>query len=254
MIKSLINCLEVKDFCSFIKAHNLAQRAKVCGIDLASNYLNFKLYVELMQVPSNKIIEEFLDSKTTIQFLKWSEYWDSSRYSSLAFGVKIDTNGIFKKYFHVKFKPDFEEVMFANQFFFLKVFGIDLVTALKGISYEILADNSFYEKFYVYIKTPQDIAKVLAYKKMSYNLDLQQIDELELYATKNSLKINIINKMNDFVVEQNVWQTIPEKMQPILKECVQILDAEPIYTGITSAGIVSAYFSFTKKTDNLLNL
>lgn len=254
MLLQLINKLEVSEFCLFIKKYNLNQRAKVCGIDLKENYLNFKIYIELLEVPPINVIQEFLESTMALEFLKWSTYWDKTRYSSLAFGIKVDTEGNCKKYFHVKFKPCFDQILFDKQFFFLKLLRIDISSALKGISYEIDEHNNFYPKFYLYIKTPQDILKILAYKKMLHNLDINEIEELELYATENSFKINIINKIYDYKTKQKLEQTIPNKLLNSLKECEIILDCEPIYTGLTSNGTTSAYFSLTTKQNNILSI
>lgn len=254
MLSELIHKSEVATFCSFVKYHKLNQRAKVCGVDLATNYLNFKLYIELLEVPSSNVIGEFLDPALALEFLKWCTFWDKSRCSSLAFGIKIDTNGCFKKYFHVKFSPNFNDVLFPSKFFFLKALRVDLNAALKGISYEIQSDGTFYQKFYVYIKDPREIKRVLAYKNMLYNLDVEEIDELELYATSKSFKVNVINKMDNYKVKQDVWQTIPAHLTSLLQECVEVLDCPPVYTGATSMGIVSVYFSFTTKNNNVLKL
>lgn len=254
MLLQLINKLEVSEFCLFVKKYKLNQRAKVCGIDLKENFLNFKIYIELLEVPSVNVIEEFLHSVNALEFLKWSAYWDKTRYSSLAFGIKVDTEGNYKKYFHVKFKPCFNQMLFDKQFFFLKLLRIDIGSALKGISYEIDEHDNFYPKFYLYIKAPQDILKILAYKKMLYNLDINEIEELELYATETSFKINIINKIYNYKTKQKLEQTIPNKLMRSLNECAAILDCEPIYTGLTSSGITSAYFSLTTKQNNILGL
>ena len=254
MLLRLINKPKVAQFCSFVKNHNLNQRAKVCGIDLKEDYLNFKLYIELLEVPPIDTIEEFLQTDVTSEFLKWSTYWDKTRYSSLAFGIKIDTQENYRKYFHVKFKPCFDQIMFERQFLFLRLLKINITSALKGISYEIDSDNKFYPKFYLYIREAQDIQKVLAYKKMLHNLDVKEIEELELYATETSFKINIINKIYNFKTKQKIEQTIPKELLLSLKECATILDCEPIYTGLTSSGTTSAYFSLTTKQNNILSI
>jgi hypothetical protein len=254
MLKELIHNFKVTEYCKFITSRELNKGAKVCGVDLKEDFLNFKLYTELLEIPSEEITEEFLGTRLAEEFYKWSSFWDKSRESGLAFGLKLDSNNVSKKYFHVKFKPCFDQVLYKEQFFFLKLLNINVTSLLKGISYEIESGDNFYSKFYVYVKNPIDIKKVLMYKKMLYNLNIDEIDELELYATEKTFKINIVNKTNNFVAKQDVWQTIPDAHKQSLKDCSVVLDCEPTYTGITTAGVVSAYFSFTKKSNNILNL
>lgn len=254
MLAELIHNSKLNKFCSFVKFYNLNKGAKVCGVDLQQDYINFKLYIELLEIPSTEIINEFLEPNAAAEFLKWVPFWDETRKSGLAFGLKVDTSNIHKKYFHIKFKKNFNSLLFDKQFLFLKLLKINAVTLLKGISYEIETDNNFYEKFYVYIKDPLEIKKVLCYKKMLHKLDINEIEELELYATKNSFKVNVINKLDNFTVKQNIWQTIPDNLTHYLKECITILNCNPMYTGITSSGVVSAYFSFTKKDNNILDI
>lgn len=255
MLSDLINKPEVRNFCLFIKNNKLNQKAKMCGVDVASpDYLNFKIYTELLDIPSKKINQEFLGKEIAKDFLYWSNFWDPTRSSGLAFGIKIDTKGVYRKYFHVKFKKDFDKILFENQFFFLKLLKIDVFKALKGISYEILSKDIYFQKFYIYVTNLDEIQRILSYKKMLFKLDPKKIQELELYATETSFKINIINKIDNFNTTQDVYQTIPTQSLPLIKECATILDCEPIYTGKTSLDVTSAYFSFTNKPNNILTL
>lgn len=253
MIKDLINNSYLQEYCQTIKYYGLNNGAKLCGIDVKEDYLNFKLYTELLEVPSTEIIATILGTKFVEDFVNWAQFWDTNRKSSLAFGFKIDTQDIYKKYFHVKFKPDFEKILFETKFLFLKALKINVNSLLKGISYEIISEEKYYVKFYVYVKDPQQIRKVLSYKNMK-NLDINEIEELELYATKDSFKVNVINKLDNFTVKQRVWETIPDKFKQTVKECESVLECSPIYTGITSQDVVSAYFSFTNKPVNILNI
>ena len=254
MVHGLIHNTDLVEFCLFVKKHKLNCGAKVCGVDLKEDYVNFKLYIELLTIPSQTIVQEFLDHKIALEFFYWANYWDTTRNSSLAFGLKADNNNVTRRYFHVKLKKTFESILFPEQFFFLKLLRIDVNSLLKGISYEIAKDNTFFKKFYVYIRNPVDIKKVLVYKKMLFDLDIEEIEELELYATNNSVKINIINKLHNFEVKQKVWQTIPNNLKSSLQHWATTLDCKPMYTGMTSSNIVSAYFSFTTKPDNILNI
>lgn len=254
MKDNLIYNPDLNSFCSFIKRNNLNKGARLCGVDLKGAYTNFKLYIELLQIPSNKLVLEFLGPTLGTHFFDWCRYWDDTRKSGLAFGIKVDTNNACKKYFHIKFKKTFDQVLFSSRFAFLRLLKIDINQLFKGISYEITSDKEFTEKFYLYIKDPLSIKKVLCYKQMLYNLDVNEIEELELYGTADSFKINIINQLDNFKVKQDIWQTIPSDLNPQLKEWSSMLNCDPIYTGTTSTGVTSAYFSFTTKRDNILNI
>jgi hypothetical protein len=254
MLKPLINKPELLEFCNFIKKFNLNKGAKVVGLDFKEDYLNFKTYIELLEIPNLEIINFFLGSNCSKEFETLLSYWDNKRESGLAFGIKLDSNNNIRKYFHIKFKETLDLIMFKKQFLFLNLLKIDINKLKRGISYEIFSDSEFYKKFYVYIEDPGHIKKVLAYKKLLFNLSIEEIEELELYATDKKFKINIVNRNDNFQVKQNVWQTIPEKYKTSLTEYSQILEAEPMYTGFTTEDIVSVYFSFTNKQNNILNI
>lgn len=254
MILEIINKPEMIDFCSLIKKHHLNKRAKVIGLDIKEDYLNFKLYTELLNFPEEEIINSFLEQNCAEEFKKYLKMWDPQRESGLAFGLKIDTLNNIKKYFHVKFKQSVDFLLFKNQFLFLNLLKINPLLLNKGISYEISSDLNFYKKFYVYVENPDQIKNVLSYKKKLFNLNIEEIQELEIYATSNKIKINIVNKNDNFLVKQNIWQTVPDKFHSILKEYSKILNSDPMYTGFTSEELLSVYFSFTNKKDNILNI
>lgn len=254
MLKSLINKPELLEFCNFIKKFNLNKGAKVVGLDLKENYLNFKTYIELQEIPNSEILTTFLGPNCEEEFKSLIPFWDKKRESGLAFGIKLDSKNNIKKYFHIKFKENLDLIMFKKQFLFLNLLKININSLKKGISYEIYSDSNFYKKFYVYIENPSDIKKVLACKKLLFNLSIEEIEELELYATEETFKINIVNRNDNFLVKQNIWQTIPGKYKTPLLEYSQILEAEPMYTGFTTEDIVSVYFSFTNKENNILNI
>jgi hypothetical protein len=254
MLEALINKPEMKEFCLFIKNFHLNKRAKVIGLDLKENYLRFKFYTELLKIPDKEILNSFLGPQCAEEFKFYASMWDPQRESGLAFGLKVDSLNIVQKYFHIKFEDNLKILMFEKQFLFLKMLKINPFLLKKGISYEITSDLNFYKKFYVYIYDPNLIKIVLGYKKLLSNLDISQIQELEIYATEKTIKINIVNKNDNFKIKQNVWQSIPEKYKKDLQTYSKVLEAEPMYTGFTSEDVLSVYFSFTNKIDNILGV
>jgi hypothetical protein len=250
----LIESQELKDFCNKIKLHNFNQGAKLCGLDLANGYENFKLYIELPHVPSLEVLNEFLPEKFSHSFLHYSKYWDPYRSSSLALGFKIDNSLISKNYFHIKFDKSFKEILYNNNLSFLSLLKIDPTLLEKGISYEIESEEKYYDKFYVYVKNEIDIAKVMSVKFKNTDIKIEEIEELEIYATSKKYKINIVNKMNNFEIKQNVWNSIPEIYHSKVKEYSSYLNSEPVYTGFTKDKICSVYFSLTNKKENVLNI
>ena len=250
----LIQSPKLKDFCNKIKFYNFNKGAKVCGLDLTENYENFKLYIELPFVPSLQILNNFLPNNISEKFLYFSKYWDKNRSSSLALGYKIDNQLEAKDYFHIKFNKEFQEVFYGENLSFLKLLKINPSLLEKGISYEIKSSENYYDKFYVYVKNKEDIAKLISLKFKDVKIDVNEIEELEIYTTPKKYKINIVNKMNNFVVSQNVWQTIPKEYIDKVKEYSSYLGAEPIYSGFTKDKICSVYFSLTNKKENILNI
>lgn len=255
MIESLIKHHCISDFVSCAKSNLPCDGPrKLCGIDISENRIGFKIYIGLDTVPEPSILSNFYEPEIINEFFKWIKFLDKTRIFCLVLAAKVDNVGFCRKYFHIKFGEEFKEVMFPEQFLFLRLLKINIHSLLKGISYEIKPDNSFYKKFYIYIQDPLEIKKVLNYKKMANGLDIDEIEELEIYATENCFKINIVNKMENSIVKQDIWKTIPSNLKPHLEECAQILDCPPAYTGVTSSGVLSVYFSLTKKTNNILNL
>lgn len=250
----LIESSLVKNFCDKIKFWNFNKGAKVCGLDLAEGYENFKLYIELPHIPSINVLNNFLPESLSQKFLHYGQYWDSSRSSSLALGFKIDNSLCFKNYFHIKFKNNFEEILYKENLSFLSLLKINPSSLLKGISYEIKDEKDYYDKFYVYVKDKIDIAKVLSFKFKDYKIDTKEVEELEIYATSEKYKINIVNVMNNFEVKQNVLDSVPERYHSRIKQYSTYLKAEPIYSGFTKDKICSVYFSLTNKQENVLNI
>lgn len=244
----------LKEFCDRIKKYNFNTKAKLCGLDLKDETETFKLYVELTEIPKVKVIEEFLGKIGAEKFLFYSKYWEPARSSGLAFGIKIDNNGGVRNYFHIKFKDNYHDVLHRENLSFLGLLRISLSSLKKGISYEIETEDDYYNKFYVYIHNKEDIKKVLEFKHKDLPANIDEIEELEIYATACKYKINIVNKMYEFNVHQDVWNIIPKNHLERVKEYSTALQAEPVYTGYTKDNICSIYFSLTNKPNNILQL
>ena len=251
---NLLKHPRLEEFCNRIKKYELNSKAKVCGLDIKGEEETFKLYIELLQIPKPNIIKEFLGKMGTEKFLHYSKHWEPNRSSGLAFGIKIDNKGKIRNYFHIKFKEQYNDVLHKENLSFLGLLRIQLSSLKKGISYEIETEDKYYDKFYVYIHNKDEIAKVLNFKHKELFPNLDEIEELEIYSTASKYKINIINKMYNFDVRQDVWQTIPPSCVKRVQEYSDCLQAEPVYTGFTKDSICSVYFSLTNKSSNILNI
>ena len=87
MLQKIVNHDTIIKFCSNIKEFNLNKGSKLVGIDLLDDYLNFKLYIELLDVPSEEILSNFLKKDQIPEFINLSKFWDKSLNSSLALGI-----------------------------------------------------------------------------------------------------------------------------------------------------------------------
>jgi hypothetical protein len=253
MIQHLIAHAEIINFCKNIKQYELNKNAKVCGVDYSNANTAFKLYVELIQVPSRQCIENFLPDVLIEDFLHYCTSWDSTRKSGLAFGIKIDNCYNTRIYYHVKFNKTYSFKEVSRQLNFLTLLGIKLNDVEKGISVEYDSKNVLMVKHYFYIKNKTHIAKILAYKKWS-NVDLSNIEELEIYATPTKHKINIIHIDEDYKIKCNIWEMIPVRYQEQVKQDSITLSSEPAYVGRTSDDVLSIYYSLTNKQDNILDI
>lgn len=251
---NLIEHPKIKEFCERIKKYKLNSKAKVCGLDIKDDHETFKVYVELLSIPSIDIAEEFLGKQAAQKFLFYSKHWEPKRSSGLAFGIKVDNKGTIRNYFHIKFKDEYDNVLHKENLSFLGLLRIKLSTLKKGISYEIESENSYYDKYYVYVHDKEEIAKVLNFKHKDLLANLDEIEELEIYSTATKYKINVVNKMYNYKVYQDVWQTIPASCVEQVQKYSILLQTEPVYTGFTKDGICSVYFSLTNKSSNVLTL
>ena len=252
MLDKLIYSKHIAEFCSKIKQHQFNKGAKVCGLDVGENFLNFKIYIELPDIPSYNTLCDFLPPADAEQFLYYADFWDKSRESSLALGFKIDSNNVAKNYYHIKFIPDFQGNEFNINFEFLKILNIDINTLKKGISAEIPTNNTSYKKYYVYAHSVTHIEKILAFKNIKCAVN--QVEELEMYTSHNNFKINIVNFDDGFKVKQDVLSIIPSRHHEYIASCSAYLDSKPMYSGVTKNKIYSVYFSLTNKNQNIFEI
>lgn len=253
MIKKLLQDPTLLEWCKSVSKEN---GAKGCGVDFSSNFFALKVYVGLESVPTN--LADFVDYNTLKEINKLLPYWDKTRESNLCVGYKIDSQGNRRKYFHMKLISKFNQYLYEKELLFLKLCGINLSLLPKGISYEMNVDNPSlsYKKYYFYVKQRSDIHKVLLFKQMASRLNIEDIQELEIYCTENKHKVNIVNNLNEqFLPSQmNTYECVPQEYYSYIKEIEQYLNTQLAYTGKTSDDVYSAYFSLTNKKNNLLNL
>lgn len=252
MLKNLLKAESLRKWYLDLSQDGLLSEhvTKLGGIDIKDDYLCFKIYIELYTFPTEQIITKYLTSKLITEIQGIQPYWDPARESGLGLGYKIDAAQE-RRYFHVKFNSKFSGGIPNKNISYLKILGIDFSTLLKGISYEIRTDETFYKKHYFYIKDPPSIKKVLLYHKIGDTLDLSNIEELEMYSTETKTKVNIINNNDNYQIKQNVWTSVPAKYVNTVKQCEEILNSNLLYTGTTSDGVFSSYFCLTKKQYNL---
>jgi hypothetical protein len=253
LIQQLLKSKDLTKFCDAIKQHALNNGARLCGVDYCHDRVSFKLYVELMSIPDKQCIKQFLSNESATSFVDYCKHWDSSRKSGLAFGIKVDTLGNTRSYYHIKFKQSFVFDEVYSQLVFLKLLGINASMLAKGISAEVDSNNNFVIKHYYYVTDKTHIAKVLSYKKFAIK-DIDLIRELEIYATKTKHKINIIYNDDGFKVDADVWEHIPDKYKKQVTQDIKTLGSDPSYVGRTSDDVLSVYYSLTNKSNNILNI
>lgn len=257
MIKNLLENQELKNWYAKTKQHGLWVDGadKVGGFDFYQNEATFKIYLQLKELLPNSILLDFVSKDALSEIRKFEKFWDSKRESSLAIGLKIDTQENIRQYYHIKFNSDFSEINHADQLTFLRLCGISLKNIPKGISFEMPLNKHVYEKkYYYYIKNKFDIKKVLILKNMENGLDVSHIDELEIYATPSKSKINVVNNNDNYIIKQrSIWQSVPQLYHNRMREAEALLCSPLMYTGKTSEDVYSGYFclSNTSNTDNL---
>lgn len=251
--KVFLNWIDTVKSAELVRACKPPQ-AKLCGLDFNSEELTFKVYLELNDFPTISILEQFFSVEVSKEIFSYKEFWDPSKCSGLGLGFKISTNGSYRNYFHIKFKSSYNNILYPNKFAFLKILGIDLTLLNCGISFEVPNNKEPYKKFYTYIQSSADIKKVLVTKKINAELDLTQIEELELYASPTTFKVNIINNNDFYQIKQSLWNTVPQKHAEELKGYEKEIGSPLLYTGFTNNDTFSCYFSLTNINPNKINL
>jgi hypothetical protein len=259
MLTGLLNHPTFLSWVNVVKQEKLNKwgdltQAKLCGVDFNFKETTFKFYLELKSFPSISLLENFFFKNVAEEIASYEPYWDPTKCSGLGLGFKINTKGTYRNYFHIKFNSLYKDMLYSNKFAFLKILGIDTKNLDRGISFEVPNNQEAYKKFYLYIRTPQEIKKVLASKNITTDLDISKIEELELYASPNTSKINIINNNDFYKISQSLWDTVPKCYEDQVKECEAQLQSPLLYTGFTADGTFSCYFSLTNIFPNIVNL
>ncbi len=108
-----------------INYHNKAY-SNMIGFTIQRDYLQFKNYYELKEIPSDELLSEFLPEIESFKIV--SQFWDKTVKSSLAFGLKLDNKNRETKYFHIKFGSNSILVIQpSNTFYCILLDGFSIV-------------------------------------------------------------------------------------------------------------------------------
>lgn len=263
MLKKLLEDPLLKGWIDSVRDSSLISldnQAKLCGVDLYEDYLAFKLYIELKDLPQTDQLLKFVPSSCIDEIRELIPFRDTCLGSSLGLGYKLDNKGVYRNYLHLKVNPSCTSKILTESFKECKTFyqnfkliGINPHALIKGISYEIFS-NEIIKKVYLYIKDPFQIKKMLLYKKLYQNLNLEYIDHLETYVSPTTTKINIINNNDYYIIKQDAWLVVPEHYKTTLKNFESLLDTKLLYTGFRDDSIFSAYFSLSNLPNNVLGI
>jgi hypothetical protein len=250
-IKALITNDKSRDFITYIKkviGINYYSRSysNLMGFTIRENYLQFKNYYELKEIPTDELLSEYLPEIETFKMV--SQFWDKNVKSSLALGLKFDDKNE-TRYFHIKF-GSFSRFVIQPKPSFIKILEYKIPNS--GISYEY-TNGVVLKKHYTYIENKNDIAKVLALNKLK--IDPLELEHLECYYTDSDFKVNLIyNKSR--IVKPNLGE-LNKDTEKTYKEVVEFLEnhKKPIlYVGITKSKKLSLYFTATNDKDFIENL
>lgn len=224
-----------------VNYHSIAYSSMI-GFTIKGNYLQFKNYYELKEIPSDEQLAEFLPEIESFKMV--SQFWDKSVKSSLALGLKLDNKGKETKYLHVKFGINSDFVLQPKPAF-IKL--LEERRPESGLSYEY-TDGNVLKKHYLYITNKNDIEKVLKLSKIEANpLDLEH---LECYYTDEDFKVNLI-----YTTPQSTTPKIgelDEATEKTYNEVIEFLAKEnkPVwYVGISKSKKISVYVTTTDDKD-----
>jgi hypothetical protein len=211
--------------------------ANLMGFTIHGNYLQFKNYYELKEIPSDELLAEFFPEIESFKMV--SQFWDRAVESALALGLKVDKDNT-TKYFHVKF-GGYSKFVLQPKPAFIKL--LEEKRPNSGMSYEYTGDKVV-KKHYLYIENKDDIKKVLALSKIEANPE--DLEHLECYYTDNDFKVNLIyttpeaNKLDLKELDKETKQTYDEVVSFLSKH------NKPIwYTGLSKSKKLSVYFTTT---------
>jgi len=216
--------------------------ASMIGFTIKGEYLQFKNYYELREMPTDEQLVEFLPEIDSFKMV--TQFWDKAVESSLALGLKLYNKGKDTKYFHVKFGVNSSFVLQPKPAF-IKL--LEEPRPDSGISYEY-TDKKVVKKHYIYITNKNDIEKVLKLSKIKANpLDLEH---LECYYTDDDFKVNLIYTTPQ-VATPNIGE-LDDATSKTYKEVTDFLTKEkkPVwYVGISKSKKISVYATTTDDKD-----
>lgn len=224
-----------------VNYHSIAYSSMI-GFTVKKDYLQFKNYYELKEMPSDEQLTEFLPEIDSFKMV--SQFWDKNVKSSLALGLKLDNSGKETKYFHVKF-GDLSRFVIQPMPAFIKL--LEEKKPDSGISYEY-TDGEVVKKCYLYIINKSDIEKILKLSKIEANST--DLEHLECYYTDDEFKVNLIYTTPQ-VATPNLGE-LDEATSKAYKEVTDFLTKEnkPVwYIGISKKKKVSVYATTTDDKD-----
>lgn len=216
--------------------------SSMIGFTIKGNYLQFKNYYELKEIPTDEVLSEFLPEIESFKMV--SQFWDKSVKSSLALGLKLDNKGKETKYLHVKFGVNSDFVLQPKPAF---IRLLEEPRPESGISYEYTG-KKVVKKHYLYITNKDDIKKVLALSKIEANPE--DLEHLECYYTDDDFKVNLIYTIPP-TTRPEIGQ-LDDDTAKTYKEVVDFLEKEgkPIwYVGISKSKKLSVYATTTDDKD-----
>lgn len=219
--------------------------SNLLGFTIQGDYLQFKSYYELKDVPTTEQLLTCLPEADS--FLKEAVLWDRSLKSSLALGLKIDENSIVQ-YFHVKYGKNSPEVKHLP---FISV--LEDKKLLGGISYEY-KNGVVEKKNYLYVTNKNDMKKLLIIKRI--DADAEKLEQIECYYTDDDFKINLVYDQPTDAKIDPIISKLDRKTIDRYKSVLLFLIGcdKPIwYVGVTNSKKLSVYFTVTRDKDFVTN-
>lgn len=242
-IEQIHNSKEVQGFLDLTNFYNINHKKGIgVSLDEQENFM-LKYYVEIKEKDNEFQYTDFINDKEKI-FYKLLPFVDFSRHSSLAIGLKVNTNGEIFKYIHFKFR----DLVLKNKSYKFKFANFEKCRYGYSLEY----NKTFTKKkryFYFHDNNNKEYIK----KIYGLAVDTKGVSHYETYQTKDNVKINIVfdifkNKQitKDFLAKNNF-----AKFENNINAFNLFFKKSPLYFGFDKEDNISFYYNFNETLDNI---